>query len=327
MLLPASEIFLRDSSRSHQSILTRVYQATRLASTSQRDPLERHKLNVKRQPKTDAIKDLQLAAKNKLAPTTKTQKRGTLAKLLNWPERTLALKDDVPDIFWSPEERPHLKSRFTFYNNFVIYDFPKLPPVKQSELKQVQAEYHGMLADKLDNETIWLPIFRMPGIVGLRAVARFKMYLTIVSSYLFVKEIYNLVCIGVSYDAMPAATLAAITFGGLIFVGNNYRQLVVQIYTTEDHRYLRFSRFTFFGNRRDIIVPIDCVRPLTETNSTMRMPFYKLQFIKPKNLDLENDYHEFYNDTLRICVLIGGIRDRELFEEVLGKLLRNKMGA
>jgi len=306
-------------------IVPRIYPGQRFTSSEKRDPLAAHKV----QPKSIQSRDVKRQA-NSMDSRVQTQKednRGFLSRMLNLPPKTAALEDSIPNVLKDPNERRFIKENYDFYNNLVIYDFPRLPPVEHKQLKHVKTEYHGVTEAGFKEDTLWSPVFRMPAIRSLRAVGRLKVYLTAVSSCFIIREINNLFTHGVSYDLFPPLSLATLTFGSLIYTGSLLNKLVVQIYASEDLRYLRFSRFTFYARRRDIIVPIDNVRPLTETNPTMRMPYYNLEFIKPKELDLENDYHEFYDLRLRILVYFGGIRDRELFEQVLGKLLRNKIGA
>ena len=312
---------------SRQSNLLKTCLSFRSASSNESNPLDAFKVEKKDLGQRNANdKSLGSAETGQLTVGSEKDNRGFIKKLFNFPVETPALRDELPAEFSQPDFAKRERSKAKFYNNLVIYDFPKLPPVKHAELMKIKQEYHAILPQDIDQETQWLPIFRMPAVTLVRAVIRFKLYLTGASSLVLVRELYRLLE-HLTFDASPAFYLASISVAGLLLIGNFFRSMVVQIYTTEDLKYLRFCRFSFYGNRQDIIVPMEYVMPLTETNPTMRMPYYNLHFRKPEEVDLDHDYLEFYNLRLKIFVQFGGMRDRETFEAVLGKLLRNKAGA
>lgn len=202
----------------------------------------------------------------------------------------------------------------------------KRDPVPQKLLKRIKVEYHGVEQGKFNDETIWIPIFRFPYIGPCYTVIRFKVYLTFISIAVCLKNIYSLL-FGLNPNLLPTTILSATTVIGMYVTGNLFRSLVMQIYATEDLAHLRICRFTFFGKRRDMVLPIDAVVPLTETNRTRRAFFLKLETRRPEKINLDYDFYEFYDEKFRLVIKFGGVLDLLKFEKALGTILRMKIAS
>lgn len=202
-----------------------------------------------------------------------------------------------------------------------------LRQVKQSLLKPIPVEYHGIAPVHFNGDTTWITIFRMPHVNAFRLIIRIKLYLTGASIGLCLFRLYEVLTVDINASLFQAGLLAVTTLSGLIFVGNYFRRMVCQIYISENQQCLRLCRFTFFGRRLDLVLPISCVVPLTETNKTGRAPVLTMEFIKPEKVDLVYDQLEFYDEKLQVPVFFGGIVDKERFQKALGSIMDMKPGA
>lgn len=202
----------------------------------------------------------------------------------------------------------------------------KRDPVPQSLLKRIKVEYHGVEPGKFNDETLWIPIFRFPYIGPCYATIRFKVYLTFVSFAACLRDLYCLLD-SLNPSLLPSTILTSVTVIGMYITGNLFRQLVVQIYATEDLAHLRICRFTFFGKRRDMVLPLNAVVPLTESNRTRRTFFLKLETMRPEKISLDNDFHEFYDEKFKIVLKYGGVLDLAKFEKAFGQILRMKIAS
>lgn len=205
---------------------------------------------------------------------------------------------------------------------------PRLPdPVPQQYIARIPVEYHGIDGSNFPNEkTEWLPIFRSPYIVHFKAVIKFKVYLTGLTAALLAFRAYNLVICGFGTNVYLATALPSISLVGLIIAGSFARRIVCQIYASEDSQHVRLCRLTFFGKRRDMVLPIDCVVPLTDTNTSNTSLFVKLHTKPPKEIDLSYDHIEFYEETFLIPLVLGGVLDRTRFEKIMGSILMRRVG-
>jgi hypothetical protein len=197
-------------------------------------------------------------------------------------------------------------------------------PVKQELIKRIPVEYHGVIPAQFNDQSEWLPIFRTPYLNAMRLLVKFKLCLTafsLSSSLLYCSQ----VILGSEANPWKAAILSTITLLGFTFIGDYARRLVVQIYVSPDEKYVRFCRFTFFGKRRDMVLPRDCIVRLTEVNPVRRAPILNLQFTMPeKGVDIQHDHLEFYELGFRIPIVFGGVLDTKKFNAALGKILVEK---
>lgn len=194
-------------------------------------------------------------------------------------------------------------------------------PVKQEWISRVPVEYHGTLPDKFDNDTQWLPIYRLPYVTRFRVLIRAKLYLTGITATTIVFKVYGALAAGhLTFGGSHVLLLSAISLSGLIYTGDFFRRMACQIYVTEDLQYVRFCRFTFFGNRRDLVLPREQVIPLPELNPSYRNAIMKVRFSMPEDINLEHDNYEFYEHGLRLIIKYGGVLDRERFRAAMGNV-------
>lgn len=197
-------------------------------------------------------------------------------------------------------------------------------PVPQKLLQRIRVEYHGVECTVFNDETIWIPIYRFPYIGMSRSVIRFKVYLSIISIVACLRSVSNLLET-LDTNLLPASILTTISAIGMYLAGNLFRRLIAQVYISEDSEYLRFCRFTFFGKRLDMVLPLTAVIPLSETNVSGREFYMKVFTKKPDNFSSDYDYHEFYDENFRLILRFGGILDMQRFEKAFGKVLRPKV--
>lgn len=209
-----------------------------------------------------------------------------------------------------------------------IHQPPVIGPIKQALIKRVPVEFHGVAPSNFNDETQWLPIYRTPHLFKLRFVIKLKLYITAISLACCTLNAHQLL-FGQTVGGGLLATglLSFISFGGLVFMGDYFRRLIVQIYVSEDFEHVRFCRFTFFGKRRDMVLPKECIIRLPETNRSIRAPILELRFAMPEKIDLEYDNYEFYELGFRIPIGLGGVLDKDNFQRALGKILAKKPGA
>lgn len=198
-----------------------------------------------------------------------------------------------------------------------------IPPVEQKKISRFKIEYHGAPPQLFNDESLWYPIYKFPNINLFRRFVRFKVYLTLITTTL---------CMSNALEALiwhnsrigPSLILLATSMAGMTLAGNMARRFICQIYTSEDMRYVRLCRLSFFAKRIDLILPIECIVPLSETNTTRHKVLLKLRTRPPPEIDLTYDYIEFYDDHFTINLTKGGIIDEKRALGVLGHLIKRK---
>lgn len=152
-------------------------------------------------------------------------------------------------------------------------------------------------------------IYKFPYIVLARAICRLKIYQTAVCGFA-VPAVGSLAYNGVLSTQIFAATAA---LGGLAFVmlfvmGEIFRRTVGHIYFSASKDTVKVSHLTFWGNRKDIIIPIDDLVPIADTSDIPSDIYvHLLRFSNPK-------------DSLYLFLRFGGIRNVEKFTYALGLL-------
>lgn len=208
--------------------------------------------------------------------------------------------------------------------NSVIFPKP-VEPIRQELLKKLPVEYHAVEDITFNGESMWYPIYRFPHTRLCVSLIRFKLYLSLVSASAFCYNVTK-VLMHANLDVLPTTALLSIfSLTSLCLIGNYFRKLVVQIYTSEDLQYVRLSRFSFFGRRLDIVLPLTSVLPLSENNVSARRFLLELKTKRPADVDLSYDNYEFYDEVFKITLRYGGILDRSRFEGVFGKILDKKV--
>jgi hypothetical protein len=200
----------------------------------------------------------------------------------------------------------------------------ELPVIRQELIKAIPVEFHGVKPTQFNDDSEWYPIFRSPYLNAMRLLVKFKLYLTgfsLMSSLYYASQVIS----GTASNPWNAVILSTITLAGLTFIGDYARRLIVQIYVSKDLEHVRFCRFTFFGRRRDMVLPRECIVRVTEINPSRRAFILNIKFMMPeKEIDLDYDNYEFYELGFRLPLALGGVLDPDKFNTALGKILVNK---
>ena len=153
-------------------------------------------------------------------------------------------------------------------------------------------------------------VYRFPHIATVRGLARLKLYTTAVMllflpPYHFYAPVTS-TAFAHDHRLLYAGMIAALI--NLYYIGNVTRKLVGVISIHEDGKHVRIGRLTFWGNRRNIIVPIDSIIPLSEGKRSIKDIYTDV-----KSYDGSVDLH--------IALRYGGIHDMDNFEFIFGKLI------
>lgn len=204
--------------------------------------------------------------------------------------------------------------------------FPeRVKPIRQELLKRLPVEYHAVQQITFNDESMWYPIYTFPHIRLCTILIRFKLYLSFASASAFSYKVAESL-LYTDLDTLKFTTLLpVISLTGLCVVGNYFRKLIVKVYTSEDLEYVRLTRFTFFGKRLDIVLPITSITPLSENNLSARNFLLKLRTKRPQEVDLSYDNYEFYDEIFKITLRYGGVLDRDRFQGVFGRILDKKV--
>lgn len=152
-------------------------------------------------------------------------------------------------------------------------------------------------------------IFKFPYIVFARIVCRLKLYQTAATT-LAVPCAGYLAHVG-SVDLQTVTSIVLIN--GLAFVmlyvmGEIFRRIIGLIYYNPEADVVKISHLTFWGKRRDIIVPRNDIVPLADTSDRPSDIYIRLlRYSQPKF-------------SLFLCVRFGGIVDFQKFCQVFGEL-------
>lgn len=151
-------------------------------------------------------------------------------------------------------------------------------------------------------------IYKFPYIALTRGFCRLKIYQT------------GLTCLAVPFvgycthvgTLTSQALISTLTISGLAFLmlcvmGEIFRKIVGHIYINSERDLVKISHLTFWGGRRDIVIPTEDLVPLTDTTENPRDIYIRLfRYSKPK--------HSLY-----MCLRFGGIIDIERFSYVFGE--------
>lgn len=152
-------------------------------------------------------------------------------------------------------------------------------------------------------------IYKFPYIVQSRTVSRLKIYQTAITS-VAIPVVGYLTHVG-TVDIQ--GFLATLSIGGLAtlmlyVMGEFFRRLVGIVYYNSSESSVKISHLSFWGNRKDIYVPLEDIVPLTDTDDSPTDVYVKLlRYSKPKS-------------KLFLSLRFGGIVDSEKFVEVFGSL-------
>lgn len=151
-------------------------------------------------------------------------------------------------------------------------------------------------------------VYKFPYLVPVRAISRFKIYQTAVTcaGIPFVQSLITSGAIAQS-QGIIALVLASTALATLYYLSYITRKLVCIISVTEDMETVRLGRMTFWGNRRNITVPVEEIIPLAEG---------------------KNSPNDIYTDittvdgsvNLYIPLRFGGIENFNSFQQIFGNI-------
>jgi len=150
--------------------------------------------------------------------------------------------------------------------------------------------------------------YKFPYIVPLRVMSRFKIYQTGVTILMvpilkMEVEAGNLLP-GIATTITGAAVAA---LGTMYVIGNLTRRMVCLVGVNRKNETVKLARMTFWGNRKDIVLPMNSIVHLHELPGS------------PGDLYTDVITHDGQTK-LHISLKYGGIHDVELFKSVFGTL-------
>lgn len=101
--------------------------------------------------------------------------------------------------------------------------------------------------------------------------------------------------------------LGAIAVIMLYIMGEFFRRFVGILYLSKDQQTLKVAHLTFWGNRRDKIMPVSDVLPFSELTDRPSDVYFKLRRYSCQ-------------DTFNVCLRYGGVINREKVEAVFGAI-------
>jgi len=151
-------------------------------------------------------------------------------------------------------------------------------------------------------------IYKFPYIVSVRILSRLKLYQTGLllfgtpaSTILFYLDMTPVEAV---YQVVGLATFACIV---LYAMGHFVWRTIGFMYLSHDNKNLRVAHLDFWGNRKDITIPVEDIVPIMDQRETPINVYMPLRRYSSKNI-------------LYFSLKYGGILDREKFEFVFGEL-------
>lgn len=197
-------------------------------------------------------------------------------------------------------------------------------PVPQKLLKRAAVEHHAVSPATFNDDSIWIPIYRVPFLNICRLVVKVKLGVTLTSLAVCINKLYIMLH-NSSISPITTALFFCISSAGLIYVGDYARKIICRVYISEDGQYVRIARLSFFGNRRDMVLPRSIITPLSETNIRAETLMLTVKLRRPDTIDFDYDNWEFYESKFYMTVAFGGILDRAKFNHVFGRLLMRNL--
>ena len=174
--------------------------------------------------------------------------------------------------------------------------------LNSSKLKNSGVESSG---NSLQHE-IFTPFFKYPYIRGVRLMVRMKLYQTALT-VIFIPPIAYQYSLGAVTPDVMMAVVGVSGFAGVMLytMSTLFRRFVGILSLNETSSFIRISHLTFWGNREDIVYPVEQVVPLSELPDNPRDAFVRLKLY---------DTDEVYYYIIRH----GGVLDYKKFELVFG---------
>lgn len=109
-------------------------------------------------------------------------------------------------------------------------------------------------------------VFRFPYITPARVLIRLKLLQTAITFCLPVCRSFDLLQIEDNLAFNVAVGMSAVAMVMLYVMGEFFRRLVGQLSLSKDGTTVIISHLTFFGGRRDLVLPVSDIVPLAETS-------------------------------------------------------------
>lgn len=119
-------------------------------------------------------------------------------------------------------------------------------------------------------------------------------------NFVFISELFTT-------ESLTIFGLSGFSLALMYGFGQLFRLLIGSIYVSPDSNLVRISHLTFFGNRAEVIVPINDILKLEDANQNLNDLFLQVKMLNAQK-----------NNTLYICLKYGGILDRNKFAYVFG---------
>ena len=160
--------------------------------------------------------------------------------------------------------------------------------------------------DQKDATTIKAPdfktIYSFAYIQPARFLCRFKVYQTGIVVFLTGLSITT------DTNVQFALTVCTVSLVMLSIMGEFFRKLVGFMYTDPTGEQIKIAHLTFWGNRKDVVLPISSIIPLCDTAENSSDVFFKLKFYDKKQ-------SPFY-----LSLKFGRVVDEDMFHKVLGQM-------
>jgi len=148
--------------------------------------------------------------------------------------------------------------------------------------------------------------YRFPYIVPARFISRLKLYQTAVVILSVPPTLYGYKIGALSLEASTGvigmSTLAMI----MLYIATNFFQRIVGLLAlSSDEKLVRMSHMTFFGNRNDVVIPIEDIVPISDMNERCNDIFVRVRRYSRADM--------YY-----MTMLYGQIENVETFHKVFG---------
>jgi len=145
-------------------------------------------------------------------------------------------------------------------------------------------------------------IYSFAYIQPARFLCRFKVYQTGIVTFL------TGISITTDTNVQLALTVCTVSLVMLGIMGEFFRKLVGFMYIDPSGEQVKIAHLTFWGNRKDVVLPISSIIPLSDTDENPSDVFFKLKFYEKKQ-------PPFY-----LSLKFGRVVDEDMFHKVLGQL-------
>ncbi|CAN2390357.1 Transmembrane protein 186, partial [Pristimantis euphronides] len=161
---------------------------------------------------------------------------------------------------------------------------------------------------KTDDSTKFHLIYKFPAIAFCRAVSRLKLLQTTITAFILPPVFYYYLQGQVTEGAVVYCTGIALFAGAMLYALTYYlRRIIGMLYVDDKMTTVKVSHLTFWGNRKNIFVPVEDIKRLSETGDGKREVLR--QFARYSRADI-----------LYFTTRFGYVLDKEKFKVIFGEL-------